>query len=87
VARALLGDTANYPLPNRDVSGVSNNYAGPTLTTYRAHQGDLRVDWNASNNDKVWGRFTFSKYKDETTRTPTACRWAGSTTSRSGTSA
>ena len=69
-ARALLGDTANYPLPNRDVSGVSNNYVGPTLTTFRAHQGDLRVDWNASASDKVWGRFTFAKYKDETTENP-----------------
>ena len=72
VARALLGDTANYPLPNREVSGVSNNYAGPTLTTYRAHQGDLRLDWNASANDKIWGRFTFAKYKDETTENPYA---------------
>ncbi len=29
-ALAILNDTANYPLPNRDVSGVSGNYVGET---------------------------------------------------------
>src|SRR5512143_1149228 len=42
-----------YPLPNRAVTGVSGNYVGETLTTTRAHQGDLRLDWNASANDKM----------------------------------
>jgi hypothetical protein len=71
-ALAILNDTASYPLPNRDVSGVSNNYVGDTLTTYRAHQGDLRLDWSASEKDKLWGRFTFTKYVDETTKNPFA---------------
>jgi hypothetical protein len=71
-AAALLGDLANYPLPNRAVSGVTNNYVGPTLTTYRAHQGDLRLDWNASANDKLWARLTIAKYKDETSENPYA---------------
>ncbi len=69
-ALALLNDTKNYPLPNRDVSGVSNNYVGNTLTAYRGHQGDLRIDWNASANDKIWGRYTFTTYTDETTENP-----------------
>ena len=31
-ARALLSDTANYPLPNRDVpGGITSNYVGETL--------------------------------------------------------
>jgi hypothetical protein len=71
-ALAILSDTKNYPLPNRNVSGVSNNYVGDTLTTYRAHQGDLRVDWSASAKDKIWGRFTLAKYTDETTKNPYA---------------
>jgi Carboxypeptidase regulatory-like domain len=62
VARAILADTARYPLPNRSVSGVSGNFVGPTSTTIRAHQGDFRLDWNASPNDKVFGRFSFSTY-------------------------
>jgi len=62
VARAILADTARYPLPNRGVSGVVGNFVGATATTIRAHQGDLRLDWNASPNDKVFGRFSFSTF-------------------------
>jgi len=62
VARAIVNDTSLYPLPNRTVSGVTGNFVGPTATTIRAHQGDLRLDWNASPNDKVFGRFSFSTY-------------------------
>jgi hypothetical protein len=64
-ALAILGDTTNYPLPNREVSGVSGNYVGETLFKIRAHQGDLRLDWSASPNDKVWGRFSFATYEDQ----------------------
>jgi hypothetical protein len=45
------------------VSGVSNNYVGETLTTTRANQGDGRVDWNASANDKVFGRFSIAEFE------------------------
>src|SRR6266571_5756142 len=62
VARAILADTAKYPLPNRSVTGVVGNFVGPTATAIRAHQGDLRLDWNASPSDKVFGRFSFSTY-------------------------
>src|SRR6267378_4864044 len=48
IARAILGNTALYPSPNRSVGSVSGNYVGDALTTTRAHQGDLRVDWNAT---------------------------------------
>jgi outer membrane receptor protein involved in Fe transport len=69
-ALAILNDTANYPLPNRDVSGVSGNYVGDTLFKIRAHQGDLRLDWNASSSDKLFGRFSFATYKDEREKNP-----------------
>src|SRR5580765_2086101 len=50
VARAILSNASLYPLPNRTVSGgVIGNFVGETLTTIRAHQGDGRIDWNASN--------------------------------------
>ncbi len=65
-ARAILGNTANYPLPNRVVpGGVSGNYVGETLLKIRANQGDLRLDWNASPNDKLFGRFSFATYHDQ----------------------
>jgi len=65
VARGILDNTTLYPLPNRSVSGVSGNFVGPTLTTIRAHQGDLRLDWNASPSDKVFARFSFSTFDSE----------------------
>jgi hypothetical protein len=63
IARAILDNTALYPLPNRPVSSVSNNYVGDTLTTIRARQADVRVDWNASSNDKIFGRFSLAEYE------------------------
>ena len=68
-ARAILNDTANYPLPNRTVpGGISGNYVGDALFRIRAHQGDLRLDWSASPNDKLFGRFSFATYKDQRDR-------------------
>ena len=64
-ALAILNDTANYPLPNRTVSGVSGNFVGESLFKIRAHQGDLRLDWNASANDKLFARFSFATYEDQ----------------------
>jgi hypothetical protein len=63
-ARALLNDLTNYPLPNRSVTGVTGNFVGETLLAIRAHQGDVRLDWSASNNDKFFGRYSFALYED-----------------------
>ncbi len=66
IARAILSNTSLYPLPNRTVSGVTGNYVGETLTTIDAHQGDVRVDWSASTNDKIFGRFSYAGYESRT---------------------
>ena len=68
-ARRILDDVTNYPLPNRNVPGVSGNYVGETLLTIRAHQGDARFDWNASRDDKFFGRYSFATYQDQRDRT------------------
>jgi hypothetical protein len=71
VARALLNDVANYPLPNRTVpGGVTGNFVGDTLLAIRAHQGDVRVDWSHSANDKFFGRYSFATYEDRRDRQP-----------------
>ncbi len=62
IARAILSNSSLYPLSNRSVSGVSGNFVGERLQTIRAHQADVRVDWSASNNDKIFGRFSFAEY-------------------------
>jgi hypothetical protein len=64
VARAILGDSSLYPLPNRDVEGVEGNYVGEQLTTTRAHQWDVKIDANLSDADKVWGRFSYADYEE-----------------------
>ena len=69
-ARALLSDTANYPLPNRTVSGVTGNFVGETLLAIRAHQGDVRIDWNGSGNDRFFGRYSFALYEDRRDQQP-----------------
>ena len=63
ISRGILNNTTLYPLPNRDVAGVTGNFVGPRLETIRAHQGDVRVDWNASGKDKIFGRFSFAEYE------------------------
>ena len=64
-ARAILNDLTNYPLPNRPVpGGITGNYVGETLLAIRAHQGDVRLDWNASRDDKIFGRYSFALYED-----------------------
>src|SRR5262245_60873977 len=65
VARNIVNNTAMYPLPNRNVSGVSGNYVGDRNETTRAHQGDVRVDWNVTQKDKIFGRLSLSSYENQ----------------------
>ena len=68
--------------------GITGNYVGETLLAIRAHQGDVRVDWSASTNDKFFGRYSFALYEDRRDEQPfplVFCRRA--TISRSTTSA
>jgi hypothetical protein len=74
IARAILSNTSLYPLPNRAPSSglVSNNYVGDTLSTIRSNQGDVRVDWSVSNNDKIFGRLSIAEYESVTDKRPFA---------------
>ena len=64
-ALAIL-TSPNYPSPNRTVTGVANNYVGDSLSTTRAHQGDVRLDWNASDRDKLFLRFSIAELETKT---------------------
>ena len=47
-----------------DVSGVTGNFVGETLHDDHARtRADVRVDWNASAKDKIFGRFSFAEYE------------------------
>ena len=64
IALAISNNTAALPVaqPDRD-RWRQRQLRGRTFTTNRAHQGDVRVDWNASANDKIFGRFSFAEYE------------------------
>ena len=74
-ALAIL-NSPDYPLPNRDVTGVTGNYVSDSLGQTRAHQGDLRLDWNASANDKLFLRFSIDgvRQRDEQDGVPASPR-------------
>src|SRR5262249_41154003 len=72
IARAILSNTALYPSPNRSVGGVTGNFVGDALTTTHAHQGDVRLDWNATAKDKVFGRVSIASYESRNDKRPFA---------------
>ena len=67
-ALAIL-NSPDYPLPNREVpGGITGNYVGDSLSQTRAHQGDLRLDWNASANDKLFFRLSLAELETKGTK-------------------
>ena len=68
VARAVLANQQLYPLPNRP--GNANNLVAPSADKQRTYQGDVKVDANLSANDRMFGRFSYQKYKSEPERAP-----------------
>jgi hypothetical protein len=64
-ARALLGDTTNYPLPNRP--GLTGNYVHTANTTTNNHQGDVKIDANLGVQDNVFLRGSFGRYDTSVT--------------------
>jgi carboxypeptidase family protein/TonB-dependent receptor-like protein len=77
-ARALLGNTTNYPLPNRPgVNGLTGNYVAFQNSQTRNHQGDLKLDANLSPTDNVSVRGSMGKYHNVTTETAFPLRPGG----------
>ena len=59
-ARNLFADEALYPRANvsRPLSDFRENYRGTTASTQDVDQFDLKSDWNASQKDKVYVRYS-----------------------------
>jgi hypothetical protein len=68
IARNILNDQDLYPLPNRP--GTLNNLVVPFSDQKRAHQGDLKIDANLSDTDRVFLRGSYQSYKEEPTLAP-----------------
>jgi len=66
IARAILGNQQLYPLPT--LPGASNNLVTGSSDKQHAHQGDVKVDANLSDNDRFFGRLSYQSYKSEPER-------------------
>jgi hypothetical protein len=75
VARAILADQNLYPLPNRP--GDLNNYVTGSSEKIRTHQGDFKLDYNASDKDRMFARVSYQRYKSEPERAPLPSQLAG----------
>ena len=64
-ARDLFADTTLYPRSNvdRPMSDFRDNYRGTTSSDSRTNQFDVKMDWNASANDKMYVRYSRSSGK------------------------
>jgi len=54
----------NIPDPvtcDQATSDVSPNYGMPGLDPFKAHRFDVRVDWNASDKQRIFTRFSYDK--------------------------
>jgi hypothetical protein len=67
IAAAIVGNTTNYPLPNRP--GLSGNYVSERDSQTRNHQGDVKIDWAATSNDNISIRGSLGDYDNSATQT------------------
>ena len=65
VAQKILSNTSAYPLPTG--SGLVNNYLYANHTDINGDQGDARVDWSASDKDRIFGRYSQSMIANPST--------------------
>jgi hypothetical protein len=67
VSSAILGSSA-YPLPNNG-AGLVNNYAYGSQSAINGDQGDVKVDWNKTEKDHIFGRYSQSGLSQPSTNT------------------
>ena len=65
VAQKIVADTSAYPAPTG--TGLVNNYLYANHTDINGDQGDVRVDWSASDKDRVFGRYSQSMIANPST--------------------
>ncbi|MCC6164504.1 MAG: TonB-dependent receptor [Acidobacteria bacterium] len=70
-ARALLANEALYPRANvnRAISDFRQNYIGKSASSEETNQFDIKIDWNASVNDKVYVRYSRQAHQSRTDST------------------
>jgi hypothetical protein len=69
VAKFLFAHPDIYPLPNATpTDGIAaNNYQGPTRSYNSNNQGDIKLEYDPSNSDKITGFYSMSTAYDGST--------------------
>ncbi len=78
VALFLFSHPNAYPLPNKaatDNLGINNNYVGPTRTSRRNDQGDLKIDYHLHQKDVISSRYSQGVASDIQTQVPIAVQF------------
>ena len=65
VAQKIVNDTAVYPLPTG--SGLINNLLYSSHSYINGDQGDVRIDWNMTDKDRIFGRYSQSQIENPST--------------------
>jgi hypothetical protein len=65
VAQKIVSNTTAYPLPTG--SGLSNNLLYASHTYINGDQGDIKVDYNVSEKDRLFARYSRSQIDNPTT--------------------
>ncbi len=70
-ARNLFANESLYPRPNqtRALSDFRQNYKGRSASQEEANQFDVKMDWNASANDKLYVRYSKQTHESEPVET------------------
>ncbi len=70
-ARNLLANETLYPRANvnRAISDFRQNYIGQSASQERTNQFDVKMDWNASANDKLYVRYSKQTHEASTQQT------------------
>jgi len=67
-AASKILNSQYYPLPNNG-SGLLNNLLYSTHSYINGDQGDARIDYNISDKDRMFGRYSQSSYTNPSTNT------------------
>ncbi len=79
VAKYLFAHPEFLPLPNASPSAapIQSNYQGASKSLTHNDQGDIKIDWAPTDNDRLSARFSVSMAGDETNRQLTPVTFAG----------
>jgi len=67
VAGKIVNSSA-YPLPNNG-TGLVNNFQYGSHSAINGDQGDVKIDWNKSDKDHIFGRYSQSGLSNPSTNT------------------